>query len=291
MSSGTAVSMFCGAPRCQYANGAKVLNSIPMQRLEGRTAIVTGGGQGIGEAIALAMAEEGASVVVAELREETADAVQRKIEEGGGTALAHATDVSREDSVEAMVRACLDRFGKVDILVNNAGIYPTNTVAEMPEDEWERVIGTNLFGTFLCSRAVVPQMLEQRSGRIISITSGRGPSGGRQRRPLRGLQGRHHRLYQEPRAGTGALGHRRQLHLPGCVGHRSTEGPQDRRGALRQRGQDPAGAYRPAAGHGQGGGVPRQRPGEVRHRTDRGGQRRSDHAIAPPDGAAGACGL
>ena len=123
-----------------------------MQRLEGRTAIVTGGGQGIGEAIALAMAEEGASVVVAELRAETAGAVQRKIEEGGGTAVAHATDVSREDSVDAMVRACLDRFGKVDVLVNNAGIYPTNTVAEMPEDEWERVIGTNLFGTFLCSR-------------------------------------------------------------------------------------------------------------------------------------------
>ena len=144
-----------------------------MRRLEGRTAIVTGSGQGIGEAIAVAMAEEGVAVVVAELHEESARAVQRKIEEGGGTALYHPTDVSQEDSVDAMVQACLDRFGKVDILVNNAGIYPTNTVEDMPESEWERVIGTNLFGTFLCSRAVTPRMLQQRSGRIISITSGR----------------------------------------------------------------------------------------------------------------------
>ena len=124
-----------------------------MHRLEGRTAIVTGSGQGIGEAIALAMAEEGAAVVVAELREDNASTVQKKIEDNGGTALAHATDVSQEASVEAMVHACLDRFGAVDILVNNAGIYPTSTVADMAEDEWERVIGTNLFGTFLCSRA------------------------------------------------------------------------------------------------------------------------------------------
>ena len=148
-----------------------------MRRLEGRTAIVTGSGQGIGEAIAMAMAEEGAGVVVAELREETADAVRRKIEEGGGTALAHATDVSQEPSVDAMVQACLERFGKVDILVNNAGIYPTSTVADMDEDEWERVIGTNLFGTFLCSRAVTPHMLQQQGGRIISITSGRAHQG------------------------------------------------------------------------------------------------------------------
>ncbi len=148
-----------------------------MRRLEGRTAIVTGGGQGIGEAIATALAEEGASVVVAELREDTAAAVRRKIEEAGGTALARATDVSRDASVDAMVEACLERFGRVDILVNNAGIYPTSTVEDMAEDEWERVIGTNLFGTFLCSRAVTPHMLAQRSGRIISITSGRGLQG------------------------------------------------------------------------------------------------------------------
>ena len=141
---------------------------------------MTGSGQGIGEAIAVAMAEEGAAVVVAELREDNARAVQRKIEDNGGTALCrHPTDVSQAASVDAMVRGetCLDRFGKVDVLVNNAGIYPTNSVEDMPESEWERVIGTNLFGTFLCSRAVTPRMLQQRSGRIISIISGRGLQG------------------------------------------------------------------------------------------------------------------
>lgn len=148
-----------------------------MRRLEGRTAIVTGSGQGIGEAIALALTEEGAAVVVAELGEGNADTVRQKIEEVGGTALACPTDVSQEPSVSAMIQACLGRFGKVDILVNNAGIYPTSTVEEMTEEEWERVIGTNLIGTFLCSQAVTPHMMQQRSGRIISITSGRGLRG------------------------------------------------------------------------------------------------------------------
>ena len=149
-----------------------------MRRLEGRTAIVTGSGQGIGEAIAIAMAEEGAGVVVAELREDNAKAVQRKIEaRAAARPSATPRTCRRKASVDAMVQACLDRFGKVDILVNNAGIYPTSTVEDMAESEWERVIGTNLFGTFLCSRAVTPQMLQQRSGRIISITSGRGLQG------------------------------------------------------------------------------------------------------------------
>ena len=148
-----------------------------MRRLEGRTAIVTGSGQGIGEAIALALTEEGAAVAVAELGEGNADTVRQKIEEMGGTALACPTDVSQESSVSAMMQACLGRFGKVDILVNNAGIYPTSTVETMTEEEWERVIGTNLIGTFLCSQAVTPHMIQQRSGRIISITSGRGLRG------------------------------------------------------------------------------------------------------------------
>lgn len=148
-----------------------------MQELEGRTAIVTGSGQGIGEAIAIALAMEGASVLVAELREDTAQNVQQRIIQNGGKALCHATDVSSETSVNEMVQACVDRFGKIDILVNNAGIYPVSSVEDMSEEEWERVIGTNLFGTFLCSRAVVPQLLERRHGRIISITSGRGLQG------------------------------------------------------------------------------------------------------------------
>jgi len=148
-----------------------------MKRLEGQVAIVTGSGQGIGEAIATAFAREGASVVLAELIEKNAQAVQEKIERDGGIAVCHPTDVSEESSVHDMVQTCMDRFGKVDILVNNAGIYPVSPVEDMEEAEWDRVIGTNLFGTFLCSRAVVPQLLEQKRGRIMSITSGRGLQG------------------------------------------------------------------------------------------------------------------
>lgn len=148
-----------------------------MKRLEGQVAIVTGSGQGIGAAIAMTLANEGASLVVAELLEANGSAVQKNIEQAGGTAISHPTDISEESSVNEMLRVSMDRFGKVDILVNNAGIYPVTPVEDMAEEEWDRVIGTNLFGTFLCSRAVVPHLLERKQGRIISITSGRGLQG------------------------------------------------------------------------------------------------------------------
>lgn len=148
-----------------------------MSKLTDQTAIVTGSGGGIGEAIAVAFAKEGARVLLAELVEANARAVQQKIERSGGTAISRQTDISEEASVDAMMQACIERFGKVDILVNNAGIYPTSPVEEMAEAEWDRVIGTNLVGTFLCSRAVVPHLLAEKRGRIISITSGRGLQG------------------------------------------------------------------------------------------------------------------
>lgn len=144
-----------------------------MSRLENRSAIITGAGQGIGRAIALAMAREGAAVVIADLNEANAGGVTREIEHLGGKASAVYTDISNEESVQAMVHATLDEHGRVDILVNNAGIFPTCAVEEMQEEEWDSVIGTNLVGTFLCSKAVVPHLLAQRSGRIISLTSGR----------------------------------------------------------------------------------------------------------------------
>lgn len=148
-----------------------------MNRLEGRVAIVTGAGQGIGRAIALGMAREGASVVVAEINPDNAAQVQKEVEGLGRRALGIPTDVSREDSVNAMVERCVEGFGRIDILVNNAGIYPVSPVEEMAEEVWDRVIGTNLIGTFLCSRAVVPKFLAQRKGRIISMASGRALQG------------------------------------------------------------------------------------------------------------------
>jgi NAD(P)-dependent dehydrogenase (short-subunit alcohol dehydrogenase family) len=144
-----------------------------MKRLEQRIAIVTGAGQGIGRAIALGLAREGARVAIADVNEECANTVKDEIEAAGGTALVIRTDVSNEDSVQAMVERSLQEFGRVDILVNNAGIFPTSPVEEMSEEDWDRVIGTNLVGAFLCARAVVPKFLEQGTGRIISLTSGR----------------------------------------------------------------------------------------------------------------------
>ncbi|MGH7784494.1 MAG: SDR family NAD(P)-dependent oxidoreductase, partial [Candidatus Binatia bacterium] len=130
-------------------------------------------GQGIGRAIALSFAREGAKVAIADINEETARAVKNEIEGLGGTALAITTDVSDEASVQAMVENCLREFHRLDILVNNAGIFPVSSVEEMRQADWDRVIGTNLVGAFLCARAVASKFLEQGSGRIISLTSGR----------------------------------------------------------------------------------------------------------------------
>ena len=144
-----------------------------MERLKDRVAIVTGAAQGIGKALALGLSREGAKLVIADIHQDNAVAVKDEIRAAGAMALAIATDVSDEMSVEAMVENCIEEFGKIDILINNAGIFPVSSVEDMKEEEWDRVIGTNLVGAFLCSRAVASKLIEQESGRVISITSGR----------------------------------------------------------------------------------------------------------------------
>jgi 3-oxoacyl-[acyl-carrier protein] reductase len=144
-----------------------------MERLKDRVAIVTGAAQGIGKALALGLSREGAKLVIADIHQDNAIAVKDEICATGAMAVAIATDVSDEMSIQAMVEKCVKGFGKIDILINNAGIFPVSSVEDMQEEEWDRVIGTNLVGAFLSSKAVASKLIEQESGRIISISSGR----------------------------------------------------------------------------------------------------------------------
>ena len=144
-------------------------------RLEGRTAIVTGGGRGIGAGIARVFAREGARVLIATRTVGRGERVAKAIERTGGTASAMATDVASPDDVRAMIREAGSRYGPIDIVVHNAGIYPFSPVVKMRESEWDRVIDTNLKSAFLITKAVLPQMIERRYGRIVVISSISGP--------------------------------------------------------------------------------------------------------------------
>jgi NAD(P)-dependent dehydrogenase (short-subunit alcohol dehydrogenase family) len=149
------------------------------RKLEGRVAVVTGAASGIGKGIAIAFAREGARIVVADRSgEKAATAVLAAIAEFGGEAIFVRTDVSDETSVNEMAAKAIERFGRVDILVNNAGIFSESLLENMPVAEWDRVVGINLRGTFLCSRALVGQMLDRGDGRIINIASQLGQIGG-----------------------------------------------------------------------------------------------------------------
>jgi 3-oxoacyl-[acyl-carrier protein] reductase len=152
-------------------------------RLRGKVGVVTGGGAGIGRGIVLALAREGADVGVLDINGEVATKTAKDAEGLGVRALALETDVAIRESVEKAIKKILDVFGKIDILVNNAGISPKRQgmkvpVVEMDPAEWERVIAVNLGGVFLCSRAVLPGMIERRYGKIINMSSVAAKTGG-----------------------------------------------------------------------------------------------------------------
>ena len=149
-------------------------------RLEGKVAVVTGGAQGIGRAIALAMAREGARVVVADLQGDKANSVADESNALGSEALGVEVNVASESSVKHLAEITFYRFGAIDILVNDAGVYLKSSVVDMTETDWDRTIDVNLGGNFLCCRAFVPAMRSQKSGRIISLASGIGHYGMRQ---------------------------------------------------------------------------------------------------------------
>jgi 3-oxoacyl-[acyl-carrier protein] reductase len=140
--------------------------------LAGQVALVTGASRGIGAAIARELAAAGATLVVNYASSpEAAEATVQEIEAAGGKAWAHRANVADEQQVEAMVKAVLEREGRLDVLVNNAGITRDGLLMRMKTADWQSVIDLNLTGVFLCTRAVSRSMLKARSGRIINITS------------------------------------------------------------------------------------------------------------------------
>ncbi|MEH1817340.1 MAG: 3-oxoacyl-[acyl-carrier-protein] reductase [Nostoc sp.] len=143
-----------------------------MTLLQDKVAIVTGASRGIGRAIAIELASQGAIAVVNYANSSAAaEAVVTEITAAGGQAIAIQADVSKGDQVDALVKSVMEKFSRVDILVNNAGITRDNLLLRLKTEDWQAVIDLNLTGVFLCTRAISKIMLKQRSGRIINITS------------------------------------------------------------------------------------------------------------------------
>jgi 3-oxoacyl-[acyl-carrier protein] reductase len=146
--------------------------------LSGKVAVVTGGAQGIGRAIAEALAQQGANVVIADVQEEKAEATAKDLTASTGQrAIAAKVDVADSGSAKAMIDRVIDEFGHIDILVNNAGTTRDNLIMRMSEADWDLILNINLKGAFNCSKAVVRPMMKQRSGRIVNISSVSGLAG------------------------------------------------------------------------------------------------------------------
>jgi 3-oxoacyl-[acyl-carrier protein] reductase len=140
--------------------------------LAGQVAIVTGGSRGIGRAIAIRLAREGATVAVTYVQQAAAaEETVRTIETAGGRAASFGFDVSAADAVTSEIAAIADRFGRLDVLVNNAGVAVDGLVLRYKEADWQRVLGTNLTGVFLCTKAALRAMVRARYGRIVNLTS------------------------------------------------------------------------------------------------------------------------
>jgi 3-oxoacyl-[acyl-carrier protein] reductase len=146
-------------------------------RLEGKKAIVTGAGQGIGRSIALKMAQEGADTVIAEMNPDTGARTAKEVEGLGRRALSISVDVARPEQVQAMVDQVLRAWKRIDILVNNAGFDRPGSLLKVKEGDWDAVLGVHLKGTLNCIQAVAPHMIENSYGKIVNVSSVWGKSG------------------------------------------------------------------------------------------------------------------
>jgi NAD(P)-dependent dehydrogenase (short-subunit alcohol dehydrogenase family) len=147
------------------------MSAMGSGELEGAVALVTGGGRGLGEAICATLAEAGAAVVVADVRKELADDVAEAIRSRGGEATSVPLDVRERDQVEDAIRAALEAHGALHVLVNNAGVDVTLPVDELPVEEWDRIVATNLRGPFLTSRAALPHLEASGRGHVVNVVS------------------------------------------------------------------------------------------------------------------------
>jgi 3-oxoacyl-[acyl-carrier protein] reductase len=145
--------------------------------LKDRVALVTGGGQGIGRAIALSLAEAGAKIGVSDIQEEKAQIVAKEISQMNQEAIALKTNVAEGSDVQRSIRETHQRWGRIDILINNAGVTRDNLLLRMKEEDWDLVLAVNLKGTFLCTKEALSFMSKQRYGRIVNIASIVGVSG------------------------------------------------------------------------------------------------------------------
>ena len=150
------------------------MSSTGLGRLEGKVALVTGGGSGIGEASARLFAEEGATVAIADLNLDAAESVAQEIKDAGGSAIAIELDVRDDSSCASAVDATVDRFGRLDVLVNSAGVGSRSMPELSYEERWDFVIDVNLKGTVMMARHAVEQMKEQGKGAVVNIASIRG---------------------------------------------------------------------------------------------------------------------
>jgi len=156
-----------------------MLNSLSM---EGKTVIVTGGGTGLGKAMALALANVGANIVVAARRLELIEETAQEVRALGGGAIAISTDVTDSNQISFLVESAKSKFGQIDVLINNAGIVrdqPSKPIWDISDEEWRVGIDVNLSSAFYCARAVAKDMVDRGSGKIINVASGLGFRGGR----------------------------------------------------------------------------------------------------------------